>query len=168
MVPQPLTTHSATILTHTIACLHNLYSSKKQNIVVPKMMIFTNFKNSHKINKNSCTTMHVIFFFFAMVIRRKRKFMWIEWKKKIGALVTLYCNLNFIFIITLAIYLYCSSKGNHLCQKPKDFHWSILSAWSTLFGRYGQSEGTLDLSFQSVMVFQKIKLIQEWKHTFYW
>lgn len=108
MVPQPLTTHSATILTHTIACLHNLYSSKKQNIVVPKMMIFTNFKNSHKINKNSCTTMHVIFFFFAMVIRRKRKFMWIEWKKKIGALVTLYCNLNFIFIITLAI-LYCSS-----------------------------------------------------------
>lgn len=159
--------HSATILTHTIACLHNLYSSQKQNIVVPKMMIFTNFKNSHKINKNSCTTMHVCFFCHGD--QEKIKEIYVDWvKKKIGALVTLYCNLNFIFIITLAIYLYCSSKGNHLCQKPKDFHWSILSAWSTLFRRYGQSEGTLDLSFQSVMVFQNIKLIQEWKHTFYW
>ena len=34
---------------------------------------FTNFKNSHKINKNSCNDN-----FFAVVIRGKRKFMLAE------------------------------------------------------------------------------------------
>lgn len=37
--------HSATILNHTIASLHNLYSSQKQNTVSPSMRSKTNLQN---------------------------------------------------------------------------------------------------------------------------
>ena len=80
--------HFVTILTHTIVCSHFFFSETKycysrsdvRSQLAPfsaiprswtwKRAKFTNFKNSHKINKNSYNDN-----FFAVAIRGKRKFI---------------------------------------------------------------------------------------------
>ena len=75
--------HSATILTHTIACSHIFFSETQRcysrndvrsllysSVVNMEICKITNFENSQKINKNSYNN-----HFFIVVIRRKRKFI---------------------------------------------------------------------------------------------